>query len=133
MTRTGKIAILTAVVMSFGAALAGAHAADGADPRDCRAAMMEGGHGMMGHRHGMMMEMMGGPNDASVDKQLSADDVRAIITGHLIEHGNRRLKVGNVVEQDKDKVVADVVTVDNSLVHKVEVDRHNGRMHPVMQ
>jgi hypothetical protein len=40
--------------------------------------------------------------------------------------GNDRLKVGQVAEKDKDTYVVDIVTVDDSLVRQVEVDRDNG-------
>jgi hypothetical protein len=116
------------------------------------------GHGMMGHGmmgHGMMgqgmmrmmqqmhREMMGhgmtgggyghgsadGKPAIQPDQDLSADDVRARIERSLKWHGNKRLKVGEVKELDDDTIVAEIVTLDDSLVDRLEVDRHSGSMH----
>ena len=44
---------------------------------------------------------------------------------------NPNLKVGDVKEKDADTIVADIVTKDrNALVQRLEVNRHNGFMHP---
>jgi hypothetical protein len=42
--------------------------------------------------------------------------------------GNERLKVGDVTRTDDDTIVAEIVTVDDSLVQRLEIDRHSGRM-----
>ncbi len=68
-----------------------------------------------------------------VDKDLSADDVRLFLERSLAFHGNKRLKVGDVKEAGDDTIVTDIVTVDDSLVHRLEVDRHTGRMQQVNQ
>lgn len=130
MNRIGKSLVAAAVVATLagGAGIASAHM-HGDGPRgDARGAHgMMGGHDMMGG--GMMGGgMMGG--HANVDKQLSADDVRAIITGRIAMHGNKRLKVGAVQEKDADTVTAEVVTVDDSLVQRLAVNRHTGAMQP---
>lgn len=83
------------------------------------------------------MGMMGGPmggmlgRGANIDKQITPDDAKAIITGFLAMHGNKRLKAGNIQEKDADTVIAEVVTVDNSLVQRFEVNRKTGRFTPV--
>ncbi len=106
------------------------------------------GHGMMGqgmmpmmqqmHRgmmdHGMWSGVYGhgsayGKSATQPDKDLSADDVRARIERSLKWHGNERLKVGEVKELDDDTIVAEIVTLDDSLVDRLEVDRHTGSMH----
>ena len=105
------------------------------------------GHGMVGHGmvgHGMMGPEMtdhgmwgGGYGHGSAygksaiqpDKDLSVDDVRARIERSLKWHGNERLKVGEVKELDDDTIVAEIVTQDDSLVDRLEVDRHTGSMH----
>jgi hypothetical protein len=107
------------------------------------------GPGMMGHGpimgHGSMMGpgMMGhgmwgggyghgsayGKSAIQPDKDLSVDDVRARIERSLKWHGNERLKVGEVKELDDDTIVAEIVTLDDSLVDRLEVDRHTGSMH----
>ena len=80
------------------------------------------GMGRMGHRSNW-----GGQ---AVDKQLNVDDVRAIVAGRLAMSGNKRLKVGDVKEKDAATVTAQIVTVDNSLVRSVDVDRKTGRFTP---
>ena len=94
-----------------------------------------GGPGMMqgwgqGQGYGMgpgMMQgwgpgMMGG----TIDRNLSADDVRANLERWLAWRGNPRLKVGEVKEKDADSITADILTKDNSLVERFIVDRHTG-------
>ncbi len=89
-------------------------------------------HGMMGHGvwgggygHGSAY----GKSAIQPDKDLSADDVRARIERSLRWHGNERLKVGEVKELDDDTIVVEIVTLDDSLVDRLEVDRHTGSIH----
>ena len=101
--------------------------------------MMQGygmGPGMMqgygqGYGHGPgygmgpgMMQGYGTPGGFS--KDLSTDDVRTMLERQLAMTGNKRLKVGDVKEKDKNTIVADIVTADGSLVDRVAVNRHNG-------
>ena len=86
--------------------------------------MMGPGMGMTGP--GMMGSMSGAPGEA----QLSKDDVKANVERWLAMQGNPRLKVGDVTEQS-DTVTADIVTIDNSLVQRLAVDRRTGMMRPV--
>ena len=100
--------------------------------------MMGHGHGMsqghgMGHGHGMMGRggksgcgpgAMGG---SSVDKELGVEDVTKILEGRLAWRGNDRLKVGKVEEKDEKTIIAEIVTVDDSLVKRLEFDRRTGR------
>ncbi len=91
--------------------------------------MMGGmGHGMMGGMGPMgMCPMMMGRGE----KDLSADQVRDILEGHIAWSGNKRLKVGTVEQKDEKSYLADIVTVDDSLVQRLEVDRASGAMRPV--
>jgi hypothetical protein len=59
---------------------------------------------------------------------LSTDDVRHFFEDRLAMHGNKRLKVGEVTEADDDTILADIVTLEDSLVQRFKVDRHTGRM-----
>jgi hypothetical protein len=61
-------------------------------------------------------------------RKLDASEVKRIIDGRLAWRGNKRLKVGTVTEKDDNTVIAEVVTVDGSLVAKFAVDRTTGRM-----
>jgi hypothetical protein len=88
----------------------------------------KGGQGMMGPGFGK------GPGLGSQVVQnmdLTADGVRHFLEHRLEMHGNKRLKVGEVKEADDDTIIADITTVDDSLVQRLEVDRHTGRMQHV--
>lgn len=64
-------------------------------------------------------------------KHLTADDVRHFLEHRLEMQGNKRLKVGEVKDADDKKIVADITTVDDSLVQRLEVDRHTGQMRDI--
>lgn len=57
---------------------------------------------------------------------ISADDVRAYLDLRLKRLANKRLKLGDIKPADDDTITADIVTVDNSLVQRLKVDRHTG-------
>jgi hypothetical protein len=61
-------------------------------------------------------------------QDLSTDDVRHMMEHQLAWQGTPNLKLGKVEEKDDDTVVAEIVTKDGSLVQRLEVDRHTGRM-----
>ncbi len=83
------------------------------------------GPGIMGS---MMMKGPGAmhASGALADRDLTTDDVRTMFERNLAWHGNTRLQVGDVVEQDVDTVAVEIETVDGSLVQRLEVDRHTG-------
>jgi hypothetical protein len=56
---------------------------------------------------------------------LSVGDVRAYLSSQLERLKNKRLKIGEVNAADG-TITADIVTVDNSLVQRLKVDRHTG-------
>ncbi|EIG62837.1 hypothetical protein [Bradyrhizobium sp. WSM1253] len=56
---------------------------------------------------------------------LSVDDVRGYLDAQLTRLNNKRLKIGDVKSDDA-TITADIVTVDNSLVQRLKVDRHTG-------
>lgn len=90
------------------------------------------GSGMMmgqGGPSGMMMRPGGMGLDSGIVKpiqHLSTDDVRHYFEHRLRQSGNDRLKLGEVVETNDDLITVDIVTVDDSLVDHLEVDRHSG-------
>jgi hypothetical protein len=91
-----------------------------------------GGQSMMGS--GMGSQGMMGPsfgNQVVLRKDLAADDVRHFLEHRLEMLGNKRLQVGEVKEADEDEIVADITTVDGSLVQRLKVDRHTGQMQHV--
>ena len=84
--------------------------------------MMQGGMcpGMMqgGMGPGMMQGGMGAMFGSRVTPMmnLSTEDVRGYLTAQLDQLNNKRLKVGDI-KADDGAITADIVTVDNSLVH----------------
>lgn len=87
--------------------------------------MMQGGMGP-----GTMMGMGGMPcQNAARETSLSAEDVKAILTGQLRWKGYKHLQVGNVVDGKDGALIADITTKDGSLAWKMEVDPKTGAMH----
>ena len=84
--------------------------------------MMQGGMGP-----GMMQGGMGALFGSRVMPMmnLSTEDVRGYLTAQLDGLNNKRLKVGDI-KADDGAITADIVTVDNSLVQRLKVDRHTG-------
>ena len=80
-----------------------------------------GGRQAAAHQRG------GRPGGEDRDLDLTADQAGTLISAQLIMQGNDRLKVGGVVSQGEDTYVVDIVTVDDSLVMQIEVDRDSGR------
>uniref|UniRef100_UPI00048C4F38 hypothetical protein n=1 Tax=Nisaea denitrificans TaxID=390877 RepID=UPI00048C4F38 len=85
--------------------------------------------GMMGQMP--MMGRSGYEQMQPLRRDLTTDEVK-----HMMEHrvtwaGNPNLKVGKITEKDADTIVAEIVTKDGSLVRKIDVDRHTGRMQAV--
>ena len=58
---------------------------------------------------------------------LSVDDVRAYLTAQLDRLGSERLKIGNI-NVEGGSIAAEIVTVDNSLVQRMKVDRSTGNI-----
>ena len=80
--------------------------------------------GMMGP--GMMQGGMGAIFGSPVPMMnLSPEDVRGYLGAQLDRLNNKRLKVGDI-KADDGSITADIVTVDNSLVQKLKVDRYTG-------
>lgn len=76
------------------------------------------------------MAMMGHRRLQPLPQDLSVDDVQHMM-GHRLEwQGNPNLKLGRVEEADDDTIIVEIVTQDNSLVQRIEIDRHTGWMRP---
>jgi hypothetical protein len=97
--------------------------------------MRGGGQGMgPGMMQGMpgagMMGSQGPGMRVTPVQHLTTDDVRHFF-GHWLERqDNPRLKLGKVEQADEDTIVAEIVTVDDSLVQRFKVDRHSGDVRP---
>jgi hypothetical protein len=93
--------------------------------------MMQGGMGpgMMqgGMGPGMMQGGMGALFGTRVTPTMNllAEDVRGYLAVQLDRLNNKRLKVGDI-KSDDGTITADVVTIDDSLVQRLKVDRHTG-------
>lgn len=85
------------------------------------------GSGMMGSGMMGMGGEAGGLFGSHVTPvmNLSVEDVRAYLSSQLERLNNKRLKLGDINSADG-MISADVVTVDNSLVQRLKVDRHSG-------
>ncbi len=97
------------------------------------------GAGMMGRGYGpgAMMGAAGtdfpcpGLAAAANAEPLSIDDARKTVEQRLTWMGNDRLKVGKVEAKGDAAYTAEIVTLDNSLVEKLEIDAKTGFMRPV--
>ncbi len=157
MTRT-NILIGTAVAATLGVVTLGLGTALEAQPYG-GGGMMGSGGGMMGSGYGMMggygpgwMHGSGrrlgagyGPENcpgfrdrtASAgrfgqqgDLNLSVEDVKRELQRWLTIEDNPRLQLGDVKEKDADTIEADIVTKDNSLVQRYQVNRKTGFYRP---
>ena len=54
---------------------------------------------------------------------ITVERARTILEGVLAWHGNPRLKLGTVEEQNEDTIVAEILTVDDSLVQRLAINR----------
>lgn len=132
--------ILTAATLGLGALAATATLAHGTGSGGSQGYMHGQGNSYMGHGmgHGMGKGMMHGNTQGddcltnqTLDKPLTIDGARADLEMHLQQHGNDRLKVGKVIDKDDKTIVAEIVTVDDSLVRTIEIDKATGRHNPV--
>ena len=87
---------------------------------------------MTGSSAGMQAMMRGdamlyGTSQDDVE-EMTPERVRTFLEERLEQHGNPRLKLGEVAEQDEGTIVAEILTVDDSLVQRLAVDRATGAM-----
>jgi hypothetical protein len=121
MNKGLKVTIISAVVATTGllAVASSADAGWGGKREYCDRSGINGAPGMMQGRRNS------GPA-LNRELDLTADEAKTLVAARLIMRGNDRLKVGQVTEKDADTYLVDIVTVDNSLVRQIEVDRNNG-------
>lgn len=93
--------------------------------------MMQGGMGHGMRARGMMQDGMSAGTGALFGSRvtpmmnLSVEDVRGYLALQLERLNNKRLKIGNVSADDA-TITADIVTLENSLVQQLKVDRRTG-------
>ncbi len=109
---------VAAIVVAVSLTAIGAQADWGSKRGKCESGDYRGGPAMMHHK--------GKGRFADRELDLTTEEARTLVQARLIMRGNDRLKVGQVVEQDEDTYLVDIVTVDNSLVRQIEIDRDNG-------
>ncbi len=91
------------------------------------------GMGMMGSGFGPGPGAGGHPclqNATATDLDLDVDGVKARLEAWLAAQGNARLTLGGIEIVDDDTITAEIVTLDNSLVQKLAIDRHTGWIQP---
>jgi hypothetical protein len=86
---------------------------------------------MMGMKGGGMGAMMGGPGllyggPHGEPEEMTPERVRELLEGRLEWHGNPRLAIGEIATAQDGSIVAEIVTVDGSLVQKLAFNRYPG-------
>ena len=119
MNKTAKYAMATLLVSAVGFTALSA-SADWCKRGKCARSGQEGAP------QSMMMYKGKQGKFADRNLDLTADEAKTLVEAKLIMHGNDRLKAGQVIEKDSDTFLVDIVTVDNSLVRQLEVDRDKG-------
>jgi len=89
-----------------------------------RQATMGMGTGMVQHDSAPGMASVFGSRVMPM-MNLSTEDVQGYLTAQLSRLNNKRLKIGDI-KTDTGTITAEIVTVDNSLVQRLKVDRHTG-------
>jgi hypothetical protein len=86
--------------------------------------MMRGPHGQMGGPALGPGAIYGMPQGAPVEMTPARVEV---FLSHLLErHGNPRLRIGEVVQAEDGSIIAEIVTVDGSLVQRLAFNRYPG-------
>ena len=128
MNRITKISAIALTTVALGLTTLTAVASKGEYGGGCEYGQHYGGQMMgqgMGQGMGLQMGLhMGQGIGRNLD--LSADEVKTLVEARMIMRGTDRLKVGKVSQKDDQTYLVDIVTVDDSLVHQIEVDKDNG-------
>ena len=121
MNTISKMAAITLVIATTGLTSANASASWEGKGEACQ----RGKHA----ESGMQMKMHKKMHHQKPALNLTADQAKTLVSAKLIMKGNDRLTVGEVTEKDSDTFIVNIVTVDNSLVKQVEVDKNKGLPH----
>lgn len=68
--------------------------------------------------------------DQQQQAKLTVDDVKVRMERWLAYQGNPHIKLGAVKETGPDTITADIVTTNNSLVQRFDIDRNTGFYRP---
>ena len=86
--------------------------------------MMRGGHGHMGGHALGPGALYGMPDGAPTE--MTPARVEAFLSHLLERHRNSRLEIGEITEAEDGSIVAEIVTVDGSLVQRLAFNRYPG-------
>ena len=86
--------------------------------------MMRGPQGHMGGRTLGPGALYGMPHGAPVE--MTPTRVETFLAHMLERHGNPRLEIGEITEAENGSIIAEIVTVDGSLVQRLAFNRHPG-------
>ena len=118
MNKFAKYGIISVIVVGTGIAALGATASWGERHGFCDDDDYK--------RSGMMYRMKKHHGFKNRDLDLTAEQAKTLVEARLIMRGNSLLKSGKVTEKDADTYLVDILTLDDSLVRQVEVDREKG-------
>jgi len=84
------------------------------------------GPGMRGGRHGGWGSYAAPVAPWAADGNVTVDEIKQLLTWQMQRRNNPNLKLGKVEAKDDATIVAEIVTKDDSLVSRIEVDRKTG-------
>ncbi len=124
MNKIVKYAAVTTIVAATGLTALNVSADWGRDRGDCSRSEQRGDWTMDRSSMDKRQRM------ANRELNLTAEEAKTLVEANLIMRGNKRLQAGQVAEKDDNTYLVDIVTVDNSLVQQVEVDKNQGMARP---
>jgi hypothetical protein len=86
--------------------------------------MMHGRHGQMGGHALGPGALYGMPRGATTE--MTPARVETFLSHLLERHGNPRLEIGEITEAEHGSIIAEIVTVDGSLVQRLAFNRYPG-------
>lgn len=86
--------------------------------------MMHGPQGRMGGQALGPGALYGMPHDATAE--MTPARVETFLSHLLERHGNLRLRIGEITEAEDGSIIAEIVTVDGSLVQRLAFNRYPG-------
>lgn len=125
MNKLSKITAITLIAATTGLTSMSSIASWGEKGKSCQ----RGNHGESSMQMNMHKKGHQKGHQQQRDLNLTAEQAKTLVSAKLIMKGNERLKAGNVTEKDSDTYLVDIVTVDNSLVKQIEVDKNKGLPH----
>jgi hypothetical protein len=94
---------------------------------------------MMSSRAGIGMPgMMTGPGilygmPHGIPEEMTVERVRTLLEQGLTQHGNPRLKLGEIATAADGSITAEIITIDGSLVQKLAFNRYPGPVRQIVE